>query len=52
MPSGGGVHSIGVSMDNLFCDTLFLLVSRDLGEDGRRRCYSKVLQRRYSLIPR
>ena len=28
-------------MDNLFCDTLFLLVSGDLREDGRRRRYSR-----------
>ena len=28
-------------MDNLFCDTLFLLVSGDLGEDGRRRRYNR-----------
>ena len=28
-------------MDNLFCNTLFLLVSGDLGEDGRRRRYSR-----------
>ena len=28
-------------MDNLRCDTLFLLVSGDLGEDGRGRRYSR-----------
>ncbi len=38
-------------MDNLLCDTLFLLVSGDLGEDGRKASLQQVLERSYSLTP-
>ena len=38
-------------MDNLFCDTLFLLVSRNLWRGWKRVSLQQVLQCSYSLTP-
>ncbi len=38
-------------MDNLFCDTLSLLVSGDLRREGKRGALQQVLQHCYSLTP-
>jgi hypothetical protein len=38
-------------MDNLFCDTLSLLVCGDLPREGKRGALQQVLQHRYLLTP-